>query len=68
MVCYATKKQADEPIIKINERTECHAEIFQNSYKELNEARNKKTKENNNNAESKRNETNNIRTIKAEKE
>ena len=47
---------------------QCHAEIFQNSYKELNEARNKKTKENNNNGESKRNETNNIRTIKVEKE
>lgn len=38
-----------------------HAEIYQNKYIELNKGRIKKTKENNNNGEGKRNETNNER-------
>ena len=58
MVCYTTQRKAEEAISEINKGTEWHAEIYQNRYTEINEGRNKKTKENDNSEESKRNKTN----------
>ena len=58
MICYTTQREAEEAISEINKGTEWHAKIYQNRYTEINEGRNKKTKENSNNGESKRNKTN----------
>ena len=52
-VCYTKQKEAEEAVSQVNYRTEWHAEIYQNRYAELYEGRNKKTKDNNNNIESK---------------
>ena len=50
MICYRTQKEAEEAISQTNKGIEWHAEIFQ-----INEGRNKKANESDNNEESKRN-------------
>ena len=57
MVCYTTQRETEEVICEINKGTEWHAVIYQNRYTEINDGRKKKTKENGNNEESKRNKT-----------
>ena len=61
MVCYKSRKETEEAISQINKETEWHTEIYQNRYAELNEGRNKITRENINNGVMKRNEINNER-------
>ena len=61
MVRYTIQTEAEEAISQINKGTVWHAEIYQNRYIVLNKGRTKKTKENNDNGEGKRNETNNER-------